>query len=111
MLKIFQLKPSIGVRNTIALSVNAIPQFTQILNKLYEDFHAIRIAEENAPTANSENASAKKSPQQPIVGKQDDGGNATSNSSNPNNNATAVNANAEKTEAVEGEKPKGTANA
>uniref|UniRef100_A0A915NNK3 RNA helicase n=2 Tax=Meloidogyne TaxID=189290 RepID=A0A915NNK3_9BILA len=41
-LKITELKPSVGVRNTIALSVGAIPQFTQILNKLHQDFQTLR---------------------------------------------------------------------
>uniref|UniRef100_A0A915M757 Uncharacterized protein n=1 Tax=Meloidogyne javanica TaxID=6303 RepID=A0A915M757_MELJA len=41
-LKITELKPSVGVRNTIALSVEAIPQFTQILNKLHQDFQTLR---------------------------------------------------------------------
>lgn len=38
----FQLKPSIGVRNTIAISIKAIPQLTETLNKLYDDFKALR---------------------------------------------------------------------
>lgn len=41
-LKITELKQSIGVRNTIALSVKAIPQFTSMLNKVYEDFQSLR---------------------------------------------------------------------
>ncbi|KAL7072094.1 hypothetical protein ACQ4LE_008975 [Meloidogyne hapla] len=41
-LKITELKPSVGVRNTIALSIGAIPQFTQILNKLHQDFQTLR---------------------------------------------------------------------
>lgn len=41
-LKITELKPSIGVRNTIAISIKAIPQLTETLNKLYDDFKALR---------------------------------------------------------------------
>ena len=36
------MKPSIGVRNTIAISVKAIPQFTETLNKLYDEFKGLR---------------------------------------------------------------------
>lgn len=44
------------MRNTIALSVKAIPQFTQILNKLYQDFQVLR--------ASDEDATAEQSPKQ-----------------------------------------------
>lgn len=60
-LKITELKPSIGVRNTIALSVRAIPQFTQVLNKLYEDFQGLRATDnaakplEDKPAKDKEN--------------------------------------------------------
>lgn len=35
------------MRNTIALSVKAIPQFTHILNKLYQDFQVLRAADDD----------------------------------------------------------------
>ncbi|KAI3411929.1 hypothetical protein GPALN_001987 [Globodera pallida] len=45
-LKITELKPSVGVRNTIAISIRAIPQFTQIMSKLYDDFQTLRAGED-----------------------------------------------------------------
>jgi len=107
-LKITELKPSVGVRNTIALSVRAIPQFTQVLNKLYDDFHAIRSAEENvAPSVNEEPVvPAKKSApnneqQKP---QQSDG-------SGSNNGTAASSTNASNNKKSEGGEQKGTVKA
>jgi len=92
-LKITELKPSVGVRNTIALSVRAIPQFTQVLNKLYEDFHTIRSAEENAaaaaapPSMNSEDGvpPPKKSAPLPPPNNEQIGSVDKANNSNASN--------------------------
>ena len=65
-----QLKPSAGVRNTIALSVKAIPQFTQILNKLYQDFQVLRAADDGAaeqsPKQNNADGDSKKAAPPPM---------------------------------------------
>lgn len=73
-----QLKPSAGVRNTIALSVKAIPQFTQILNKLYQDFQVLRASDEDATAEQSpkeNNTEDSKNKEVPPPKKEEKNGN------------------------------------
>uniref|UniRef100_A0A914ICX4 Transcriptional activator protein Pur-alpha n=1 Tax=Globodera rostochiensis TaxID=31243 RepID=A0A914ICX4_GLORO len=59
-LKITELKPSVGVRNTIAISIRAIPQFTQIMSKLYDDFQTLRAGEDVNVTSLVKKESSKE---------------------------------------------------
>ncbi|KAL3079361.1 hypothetical protein niasHT_037691 [Heterodera trifolii] len=62
-LKITELKSFMGVRNSVVLSIRAIPQFTQVLSKLYDDFQELRAVEE----VNVNNVLKKEPPKEAIT--------------------------------------------
>lgn len=76
-LKITELKPSIGVRNTIAISVKAIPQFAETLNKLYNDFKALRSGDVELVEGAEDNKIATDKSQKELMPPQSNGNKLT----------------------------------
>jgi hypothetical protein len=78
-LKITELKPSIGVRNTIAISIKAIPQFTETLNKLYDDFKTLRSGDAEMVEGEDKTAAKDKgAAQKELMPPSDNGNNKSS---------------------------------